>query len=382
MVDPLRIGIVGCGAISGAYLTNSKNFANLQITACADLYPEVARAKAAQFAVPQVYTVDEMFGDPSIELILNLTVPKAHARVAMTALEAGKHVYVEKPLALSREEGKAILARAKKKGLRVGCAPDTFMGSGIQTARHVIDTGMIGRPVAFTAFMMCGGHESWHPSPEFYYEQGGGPLFDMGPYYLTALLNLLGPIRRVMGMASIAIPERTITSQPKSGKKITVETPDHTAGTIEFENGVVGSIIQSFATQFPPYGGSPIVIFGTAGTLLVPDPNWFSGAVRVRLLSEHEIPAEPPTFSYKEDDFRTVEPVFPHDYSRSVGLSDMAEAIRTGRKFRASGELALAVVDVLQGLLDSSECGKAFKPTVSFERPAPMPVEKDFGALN
>lgn len=361
---------------------NSKKFANLQIAACADLYPDAARAKAVQFAVPQVYTVDEMLRDPAIELILNLTVPKAHASVALAALEAGKHVYVEKPLALSREEAKAILTRAEEKGLRVGCAPDTFMGAGIQTARHVIDTGMIGRPVAFTAFMMCGGHESWHPSPEFYYEQGGGPLFDMGPYYLTALLNLLGPIRRIMGMASIAIPERTITSQPKYGKKIKVQTPDHTAGTIEFESGVVGSIIQSFATQFPPYGRSPIVIFGTEGTLLVPDPNWFSGVVRVRLISEHEVSHEPPAFSYKDDEFRTVDPVFPHDYSRSVGLSDMAEAIRTGQKFRASGEMALAVVDAMQGLLESSACGQAFKPTVSFERPAPMPVGKDFGVLN
>src|SRR5207237_6248349 len=182
------------------------------------------------------------------------------------------------PLGVTREEGRQVLDAAARKGVRVGCAPDTFMGSGIQTARKLIDTGVIGRPVAFTAFMMCRGHEHWHPSPEFYYEPGGGPMFDMGPYYLTALFNFFGPIKRLFGAASIAIPERTITSQPKSGRKITVRTPDHICGTVEFHNGAVGTIIQTFATHHPTYDGEqPITVYGPEGTLKVPDPNPFDG---------------------------------------------------------------------------------------------------------
>src|SRR5947208_2972138 len=248
MAEPVRVGVVGCGAISGAYLGMAKNFPDVQIIACADLDPARAHTAAEKFAVPKVLTVEQLLAHPEIEIVLNLTVPKAHAPVALQALAAGKHTYCEKPLGVNREEGQRVIDAAKAGGLRIGCAPDTFMGSGIQTARKVIDEGVIGRPVAFTAFMQGRGHEHWHPSPEFYYEAGGGPMFDMGPYYLTALLNLLGPVKRISGMASIAIPERTITSPPKFGQKIRVQTPDHIVGLMEFANGAIGTIIQSFAT--------------------------------------------------------------------------------------------------------------------------------------
>jgi predicted dehydrogenase len=243
------------------------------------------------------------------------------------------------------------------------------MGAGVQTARKVIDDGAIGRPVGFTAFMMGRGHESWHPSPEFYYEPGGGPMFDMGPYYLTAFLNILGPIKRLAGATSIAIPERTITSQPKHGKKITVTTPDHYAGTIEFENGAIGTMVMSFAVMHSQQNwAQPIAIFGTEGSVLVPDPNGFDGKVLVRTGDDKE--------------WREVPPMFVTGYGRSVGLADMAGAVRTGRPFRPNGELAFAVLDAMQGFLDSSQSGQFHIPKAKFERPAPMRADLPFGTLD
>src|SRR5438046_2477082 len=230
MSERVRVGVVGTGAISGAYLGMAKNFALVEIVACADVNPDAARQKAQEFQIPRVCSVDELLADRSIEMVLNLTIPKAHVPIGLRAIEAGKHTYAEKPLGIDREEGRKLLDAARKKNLRVGCAPDTFLGAGIQTARKMIDDGTIGRPVAFTAFMMGRGHEHWHPNPQFYYERGGGPMFDMGPYYLTALLNLLGPVKRISGMAAIEIPERTITSEPLRGRKIDVQTPDPVCG--------------------------------------------------------------------------------------------------------------------------------------------------------
>ncbi len=368
MAKPVRVGVIGCGNISGAYLGMSKNFPIVEMAACADLNMDVAKAKAEEFKIPRVVTVDELIADPSIEVILNLTVPKAHAPIALRALDAGKHTYAEKPFAVTREDGAAILKKAKEKKLLVGCAPDTFMGAGIQTARKVIDDGSIGKPVSFTAFMMSPGHESWHPSPEFYYEVGGGPMFDMGPYYVTALLNLLGPVKRLAALTSVAIPERTITSKPKFGKKVKVETPDHIAGSIEFQQGAVGTIITSFATHFAPVDGkNPIVIYGDKGTLLVPDPNGFGGPVKLRKVGEPE---------YVE-----IPHIFSHKYERSVGLADMAYAIRSGRPFRANGEQAFAVLDLMQGFLDASNTGKVYTPVATYVRSAPMRTDLPFGTL-
>jgi predicted dehydrogenase len=285
--------------------------------------------------------------------------------LALAALKAGKHTYLEKPLATSRKDGMAILAKAKAKKLLVGCAPDTFMGTGLQTARKVIDSGRIGRPVAFTAFMMCPGHENWHPSPEFHYQVGGGPMFDMGPYYLTALLNVFGPVKRLSGLASIAVPKRTITSKPKYGTVVKVETPDHVVGSMEFKNGAVGTIVQSFATYYGQFG--VLTVHGTEGAVQLPDPNHFTGPVRVRLKGEA--------------DWSEVPLVFPHDYGRSIGLADMAEAVRKRRPFRATGEQAMTVLDLMQGFLDSSKSGKVFIPKLKYKRPAPLPVDVGFGVL-
>src|SRR5687768_4851331 len=283
MPESVRTGVIGCGAISGAYLGMAQNFPIVRVAACADLNMDAARAAADKYNVPRACSVDELLADDSIELVLNLTIPKAHVPIALRAIETGKHTYAEKPLGIDRGEGRTVIDAARRRGVKVGCAPDTFLGAGIQTARKLIDDGAIGMPVAFTAFMLGRGHEHWHPSPEFYYEPGGGPMFDMGPYYLTALLNLLGPVKRISGMASIALPTRTITSEPKKGKKITVETPDHVVGTMEFENGAVGTIIQSFAmAHAPDQEKQPIRVYGTTGTMRVPDPNQFDGPVHVR----------------------------------------------------------------------------------------------------
>lgn len=369
MKERIRVGVIGCGAISGRYLQTSRSFPVIEIAACADLNRQAAEKKAAEFAVPRVLEVDELLADRSIDLVLNLTVPKAHAPLSLAALKAGKHVYIEKPLAVTRADGQAILKEAKSRNLLVGCAPDTFLGWGLQTARKAIDDGSIGKPVAFTAFMMCPGHEHWHPSPEFYYEVGGGPMLDMGPYYITALLNCLGPVKRLSGLASVAIPERTISSEPNRGKKVRVETPDHITGSIEFEQGAVGTVVTSFATRFAPYDGkTPITIFGTDGTLLVADPNGFGGPVKLR--------------KNEDEDFNELPAVFPHQYERSVGLADMACAIQKRRPVRASGEQGFAVLDLMLGFLDSSRDGKAYRPISRYTRPAPLPAKAAFGVLD
>ncbi|CAN5594871.1 Gfo/Idh/MocA family oxidoreductase [soil metagenome] len=368
-MEKVRVGVVGCGAISGAYLGMAKNFPIVEIAAASDMDMAKARAEEEKEDIARECTVDELLADPSIEIILNLTVPKAHVPVALAAIDAGKHTYCEKPLGVDRAEGKRLLDAAQRANLRLGCAPDTFMGAGIQTARKLIDDGAIGRPVAFTAFMMCPGHESWHPSPEFYYEVGGGPMFDMGPYYLTALLNLLGPAKRLTGAASIAIPHRTIGSEPKRGKSIRVETPDHIVGTIEFADGALGTIVQSFATHFATYDGKqPITVYGTEGTMKVPDPNGFDGPVHLRRKTDK--------------DWIEMPQQFVSGYGRSVGLADMAHAIRSGRAHRASGEQAFAVLDLMQGFLDSASDGRAREPVSTYERPAPMPAHLPFGSLD
>ena len=367
MPQSVKVGVIGCGNISSAYLSHAPVFPILEVVACADLDAEKARAQAEKFGVPQVLGVEELLAHPEIEIVLNLTIPQAHIPVARQAIASGKHTYAEKPLGLDRAEAQTLLAEASAKSLRVGCAPDTFLGAGIQTARKMVDDGVIGRPVAFTAFMMGRGHESWHPSPEFYYQPGGGPMFDMGPYYLTALLNLLGPLTRLTGAASVAIPERVITSQPLYGKKITVTTPDHIAGTMEFAGGAVGTIITSFATHHAQYDGQfPITVYGTEGTLKVPDPNGFDGAVQINTGAG----------------FQDVPHAFPTGYSRMVGVADMAYAIRSGRAHRASGEQAFTVLDAMQGFLDSARTGQAYTLSTPYARPAPMPADLPFGTLD
>ena len=221
----MKLGIVGCGNVSDIYFTNGRLFENLQVIACADLDPERARAKAAQFGIPRSCTTSELLADPAVELIVNLTRPQGHFEISRQVLEAGKHVYSEKTLAVTRDEGRQLLDLARRRGRRIGCAPDTFLGASHQTCRKLIDAGTLGQPVAATAFMMYPGHESWHPDPEFFYQPGGGPLFDMGPYYLTALIHLFGPVSRVVSVTRTTYAERTIKSGPRKGVEFPVNVP-------------------------------------------------------------------------------------------------------------------------------------------------------------
>lgn len=360
------MGVVGCGNISGIYLKNGKWLDILDIVAVADLVPERAKARAAEFNIPRACTVQELLADSEIEIVINLTIPIAHAEVALAALEAGKSVYNEKPLAIIREDGRRLLDLAASKGLLVGCAPDTFMGSGLQTCRKLIEDGAIGEPVAVSAFMLCHGHESWHPDPEFYYKVGGGPMFDMGPYYLTALVSLIGPIKRVTGSARITFPERTITSQPRNGARIKVDVPTHVAGVMDFANGAIGTLVTSFDVW--GHRMPNIEIYGTEGSLGVPDPNGFGGPVLLRRPGDKEWSEIPLTHIYA-------------DNSRGLGVADLAYALRTGREHRASGQLAYHVLDVMHAFHDASRDGRHIDITSGY-RPAPLPVGLAYGHLD
>ena len=355
----VKVGIVGCGNISGVYFSGCAKFPILDVVACADLDMAKAKAKGKEFNVAKVLTTAELLKDDEVEIVLNLTVPRAHGEVALAALQAGKSVYNEKPLAVTREEGRSMLQIAKRKKLLVGGAPDTFLGAAFQTCRKLIDDGRIGRPVAGAAFMQCRGHENWHPDPEFFYKVGGGPMFDMGPYYLTALVSLLGPVRRVTGSARITFPQRIITSKPKRGKKIKVEIPTHIAGVLDFANGAVVTLVTSFDVLVSDFHN--IEIYGSEGSLKVPDPNRFGDPVYLWPAGGKE--------------WKKVR--FTHDYAdqfRGLGVADMAYALRTGRRQRASGEMAYHVLDVMHAIHDASRTGKHVNLKSTCAQPAPLPT--------
>jgi predicted dehydrogenase len=357
-IKPVNVGVIGCGNISGIYLEAGRKFSILNIVACADIDLARAQAQAEKYGVPKACSPAELLADPSIEVVVNLTVPGAHAEVALAALEAGKSVYNEKPLAIEREDAQRMLALAESKGLRVGCAPDTFLGGGLQTCRALIDSGVIGAPVAATAFMLGHGPEGWHPNPDFFYQRGAGPMFDMGPYYLTALTTLLGPVRRVTGSAQISFAERTITSQPLHGTVIKVNTATHVAGVLDFASGPVATLVTSFdvwAAEVPR-----IEIYGALGSLSLPDPNTVGGPVRVRLAGEKEWREVPIAHGYTAN-------------SRGLGVADMAYALRIGRAHRANGTLAYHVLDLMHAFHDASREGRHIELASTCERPAALP---------
>ncbi len=352
-----KVGILGTGNISPIYMTVCKSFAGLDLAACADVDLEKARRAAEQNGIAKACSVDELLADSEIQIVVNLTPPAVHARVAIAALSAGKSVYNEKPLALAREDALHMREKAASGGLRIGCAPDTFLGAGLQTCRKLVDEGAMGFPLAATAFMLCHGHECCHPDPEFYYQVGGGPMFDMGPYYLTALVSLLGPVARVSSSARISFPERIIGSVPKQGQKIKVEVPTHVAGLLDFTNGTVVTMI----TSFDVWGHTlpHIEIYGSAGTLSVPDPNTFGGPVRLWRAAGNSW-----------EDIPLI-PGYPHN-SRGLGVADMAEAIRSGRPHRANASLAYHVLDIMHAIHESSQEGRHIYLSSTCERPDPF----------
>jgi predicted dehydrogenase len=355
--QPVRVGLVGCGYISDRYLRNATLFPEFEIVACADAVPERAEERAAEYGVSAVRTVAELLADPAIEVVLNLTTPDAHASVAQAALDAGKSVYNEKPLAIALDDGKRLVETARTRSLRLGAAPDTFLGGGLQTCRQLIDEGAIGEPVAATAFMLIHGHERWHPQPDFYYQAGGGPLFDMGPYYLTALISLLGPVRRVTGSTRATFPERTIRSGPRAGERIAVEVPTHLAAVLDFASGPIATLVTSFdvwASQAPK-----LEIYGAEGSLGLPNPNTFGGPVLLREEGGVIWRDVPVTRPYTTN-------------SRGLGLADLAAGLRGGALHRASGELAYHVLEVMHAVETASRESRHVEIASTCERPAPL----------
>jgi predicted dehydrogenase len=356
----VKIGIIGCGNISGIYFENlTKTFVNTEVYACADVLLDRASSAAEKYGIPKVLSTEELLLCEDIEIVVNLTIPKVHFQVCKAALLANKHVYVEKPLSLTLEQGNELVSLAKERKLMIGAAPDTFLGAGIQTCRKLIHDGFIGEPVAATAFMTCHGHEGWHPDPEFYYKAGGGPMFDMGPYYITALVALLGEAETVCGMTKKSFSQRTITSDKKFGEVIDVEVPTHVAGTINFKNATIATMITSFdiwSSTLPR-----IEIYGSLGTLIVPDPNTFGGPVLLKITKGKEFLEIPLTHSYAEN-------------SRGIGVADMANCILEGGKPRACGELANHVLEIMHGFHISSESKVYYDLKTSCGQPEALPL--------
>jgi len=364
-----RIGFVGCGDISSIYLENITNmFGELEIAGVCDLIRQRAENAAEKYKINKVYNdMHELFADPEVDIVLNITRPYEHLDVSIAALEAGKHVYTEKPLGASWEEARKIRDLAREKNLQVAGAPDTFLGAGMQTCRKLIDDGFIGDVFGASAYMVCRGHESWHHDPEFYYKYGGGPMMDMGPYYLSALVSLLGPVKTVTGMSKISLSERTITSQPFHGKKIKVDVPTYVTGTMNFHNNAIGTIFTTFdvyTAQVPR-----IEIYGSEGTLCVPDPNYFEGPVRLHRGGSEGFAEIPLLFDYIEN-------------SRALGLADMAKALETGRRPRANVDLLYHIVEVMTGFERANTERRFIDIESSVERPAPMVIPVIKGILD
>ena len=365
----IKLGIVGIGDISGIYLKNiTETFKELQIVAVCDLIKERALKAQEKYGIPKVYdTMQELFADDEIQLVLNITRPAEHFEVSKQALLAGKHVYSEKPLGASLEEGKELVKLAQEKGLMLGGAPDTFMGAGIQTCRRLIDDGVIGDVVGASGAMICHGHETWHHDPEFYYKYGGGPMMDMGPYYITALINLIGRVEKVTGVTKITFPQRTITSQPLAGTVIDVEAPTYITGVLHFENGAIANLTTTFDVF--KSDSHDIEVYGTKGTIFVPDPNCFGGTIRVYDGETKEMTEYPLEFDYAEN-------------SRALGLADIAKSIETGRAPRTSYKQTFHVLEVMEAFAKSSAEGRTVEIESDFKREAPMIKNNTHGILD
>ncbi|HAL73576.1 MAG TPA: hypothetical protein DCM45_00615 [Clostridiales bacterium] len=375
MNKKLRLGIVGCGVISRIYMGNLAKSQWVEVIAVADLFVEKARELADQFDVAKACGVEELLADPAVEMVVNLTVPKAHYEINIKALAAGKHVYCEKPLAMSFADARKSLEFAESKGLMLGCAPDTILGSPLQTCLKVIEEGWIGKPLAATTNFLCSGHELWHPSPEFFYKPGGCPMMDIGPYYVTAMVMLLGAVSKVSCFAKKSFDQRVVRSSPNAGQIIDVETFTHYAGIMEFQNGVIANINTSYDVWLAnlPF----LEIYGSAGVLIVPDPNFFQGEVKV-FRGESMVDAikglpmgealekihSPSMFDY----FRVIPQPYHMDQGnlRGLGVVDMAKSLVEGRKHRMAAELACHVTEVLSAFGESAREERIVRMTSTY----------------
>lgn len=366
----VKVGVIGTGQISEIYLKNATETFDgiLEVKAVADAVPELARKRAEQFGIPNAWTVEELLVDPEIEIVLNLTAPAVHAAINLRSLQAGKHVYTEKPFALKREDADEVLRLAEAKGLLVGCAPDTFLGAGLQTCRKLIDEGWIGTPYSANGTIIMGNASGgMHPNFQNFLKLGGDPVMDMAPYYLTALVFLLGPVRRVTGTAQQLNQEITVINpkSPRYGDKVAIEAPTNVSAVLDFHSGAVASL-QAAKESF---GYLPrLEIFGTEGNLTVPDPNFFGGRISVQF-PNGETKEFPYSHGFTED-------------SRGIGLADMAYAIRTGRPHRASGQLARHVLDISLGIFEASNEGRHVALDSMITRPAPLPLGLKYNRLD
>jgi predicted dehydrogenase len=352
-----KIGFIGVGNIAPAYFKGCSGYDFAEVAACADMDMDRARAFANERGI-RALSVDELLADDEIDIVINLTIPIAHVDVNLKIIEAGKHCYSEKPFALTREDGQRILDAASAQGVRVGSAPDTFLGAGAQTCRKLIDSGAIGEPVAATLFMMSAGPERWHPNPFFFYEYGGGPVLDMAPYYIGNIVNLLGPIRRISASARRSFAERTAGHQKFNGKKFPSQVNSHVSGVLDFAKGPVGTIILSFDIQ--QHQLPRFEIYGSEGSISFADPNFFGGPVRVWDRQSEAWREHPLTHSDRMD--------------RGFGCVEMAHAILNERPHRASGEFAYHILDVMLAFEEASERGQAVELASMVERPEPLPM--------
>lgn len=359
-----NIAVVGCGNISGIYLKNlTEVFSNTEVYAVCDLDEEKRNAAAEKYNT-KIMTLDEILNDDNVDIVLNITTPLSHYSICKKSILAKKSVYVEKPLSVTYEEGKELVALAEKNGVLLGCAPDTFMGAGIHTARKIIEDGLIGDIIGATAFFSCPGHERWHPDPAFYYKKGGGPMFDMGPYYMTALVNLLGPVKSVSGMSSCLREKRTVTSKAKYGELIDVEVATHVNGLLKFHSGAIGNVMMSFDV----YGSTlpRIEIYGTKGSLSVPDPNTFGGDGANPVMIKQ-------SFDTAFHEFPLLNKYITN--SRGLGVSDMAYClINNSKENCASGKLGLHVLEIMEKIILSSDEKKELTLESYCEKPRISPI--------
>lgn len=355
----LGIGVIGCGNISAAYMRLAPLFNGIEMRACADLNMDAAKARAEEFAI-RALSIDDLLAADDVDIIVNLTIPAAHFEVSKRVLEAGKHVYSEKPFVLSLQEGAALKEIADAKGLRVGSAPDTFLGGAHQLARHLVDSNAVGKITSGTCFVQGPGMEMWHPNPDFFFLPGAGPVLDIGPYYISNLVQLLGPVAKVTAMSSSAQTERTITSEPRAGEKIPVKTPTTIHAILMFESGAQITFCASWDVW--QHGHSNMELYGTEGTLHVPDPNFFGGTVRMTEKGEF---AEDPSWDHPFGKINDGE----HANYRTAGLADMAVAISEGRAHRCGLDFSLHVVDVMTSILTAGEDGRCVEISTRCERP-------------
>jgi predicted dehydrogenase len=378
---PLGVGVIGTGVIAGVYMNNMPMFAGIELRGCADIRPEAAQAQAAKYST-RAMTVDGLLASEDIDLVLNLTVPNAHFAVSHAALTAGKHVFSEKPLCTTVEDGRRLVAEAESRGLSLGCAPDTFLGAGGRLARKMIDEGKVGRILAGSAFLMSHGMEHWHPDPEFFFKPGGGPILDLGPYYIGALVNLLGPVAKVHALSSIGFDERVVTAVgPRTGDRIKVETPTTIMALLQFAAGAQVTLAMSWDVH--RHGHPAIELYGTEGSMRVPDPNFFGGDVEFTEGAGDWKAASSAQMVFGKPNWRSPNwpPTRPDQANyRCLGMAELARSISDGTPHRSSGRLALHVLEAMFGILQSAESGQPVVVGTPIERP-PALAEKDAAEL-